>query len=180
MPDVTSPCLSQLYLGSQVECADTTKSEGGWQEIFLPSRDNKIQTGFIPVASIMPTSDWVGLAEQFEHTPYLWGGRSSAGIDCSALIQLCLQTAGLDIPRNSGMQCAFIKRAPHQLIEQGKQHKRGDLIYWPGHVALCLNDRQILHANAFHHKVAREDRMTALQRLQTSTGGDALTIRPFL
>ena len=62
LPDVTSPCLSQLYLGSQVECADTAKSEGGWREIFLPSRDNKTQTGFIPVASITPTSDWVGRA----------------------------------------------------------------------------------------------------------------------
>jgi N-acetylmuramoyl-L-alanine amidase len=184
--DVTSPALAQLMLGSQVVLADTADANNGlgtdkgWVEILLPSSHDGPRTGFIPAGALLAVSDWVGLAEQFEHAPYLWGGRSYSGIDCSALIQLCLHTAGLAIPRNSGAQFTFFQDAPHQHIEQDEPHQRGDVIFWPGHVALCLDDRHILHANAFHHKVAREDRALALPRLHKATNGSATTIRPAL
>lgn len=182
--DVTSPACAQLMLGSRIILADTAnthhdlETEADWVKILLPSNQDTSRTGFIPAGALRPVSDWVGLAEQFEHVPYLWGGRSFSGIDCSALLQLCLHAAGLSIPRNSGEQFVFFQHAPHQRIEKDAPYQRGDIIFWPGHVALCLDERNILHANAFHHKVAREDRVTALPRLHKATNGSATTIRP--
>ncbi len=90
--------------------------------------------------------DHVETARQFLGTPYLWGGRSAFGLDCSALVQLSLQAAGLDCPRDSGpqKQCLPAVDGPP---------RRGDIVFFPGHVGLMIDNADLLHANATHMAV---------------------------
>jgi cell wall-associated NlpC family hydrolase len=100
-----------------------------------------------PAASVEP--DWVAVAERFVGAPYLWGGRSAAGIDCSGLVQIARQAAGLACPRDSDMQRA----APG---EDAAAPARGDLVFWRGHVGVLVAPDTLLHANAHHMAVVAE------------------------
>jgi cell wall-associated NlpC family hydrolase len=90
-------------------------------------------------------ADPATVALRFRETPYLWGGRSSEGLDCSALIQFALEACGVPCPRDTDMQeaAAGVLHDPH-----GEDLQRGDLVFWPGHVGIMLDSRDILHANA--------------------------------
>lgn len=106
--------------------------------------------------------DWVATALSLTGTPYLWGGRSADGLDCSALIQLALQRAGLDCPRDSDQQAAVLG-AP---VDAGDlaDLARGDLVYWPSHVGIVLGDGRLLHANATWMQVVAEPFADVLAR----------------
>jgi len=88
-------------------------------------------------------TDWVATAARFLGAPYLWGGRTAGGIDCSVLVQIARQAAGHDCPRDSDMQA----QAPGRDVAPGRE-KRGDLIFWNGHVAIMLSPTRLLHATA--------------------------------
>src|SRR6201999_3247102 len=90
--------------------------------------------------------DFVAVAERFVGTPYLWGGKSSLGIDCSGLVQIALTAAGTGCPRDSDMQQGSIGKALDPT--QWKKLRRGDLIFWKGHVAIVRDSNSIVHANA--------------------------------
>ncbi len=92
-------------------------------------------------------SDFVAVAERFMGTPYVWGGRSERGLDCSALVQLALMRCGADAPRDSDMQEAGLgSPVPYDGNEAILQ--RGDLVFWKGHVGIWVGPDRFLHANA--------------------------------
>ena len=126
---------------------------------------------FIPVPQIapldVPTTDWVAEAERFLGVGYVWGGRSSWGLDCSALVQLARQAAGFECPRDSDMQAEGLGRTlPDQAPLQ-----RGDLIFWKGHVGIMSSAETLLHANAHHMAVTTEPLAEAIQRIEAAGDG---------
>jgi cell wall-associated NlpC family hydrolase len=104
--------------------------------------------------------DFVSVAEQFLHTPYLWGGKTIWGLDCSGLVQVSLQATGAACLRDSDMQEQSLGQAisPDDL-------RRGDLVFWKGHVGIMQDDTTLLHANGFHMMVVSEPLKTAVERI---------------
>ena len=95
---------------------------------------------------------------------------SAAGLDCSALIQLALGAAGYKVPRDSGPQQAFMAAAAKLPSDAFHHFQRGDIIFWNGHVGVCLNAADILHANAHHSRVAIEPIKETIRRIKTTDG----------
>jgi cell wall-associated NlpC family hydrolase len=116
-----------------------------------------------------PEPDWVAVAERFLGAPYLWGGRTAAGLDCSALIQTARAAAGLPCPRDSDMQQAAPGRDVARL-------RRGDLVFWRGHVGVMVSPTRLLHANAHHMATAVEPLAEAEARI-AAKGGGSVTAR---
>jgi cell wall-associated NlpC family hydrolase len=113
--------------------------------------------------------DFVAVAERFLGAPYLWGGRTSIGLDCSGLVQLALQAAGIACPRDTDMLEKSVGAAlPDTGDLSGLQ--RGDLVFWKGHVGVMLDEKRLLHANAFHMAVAVEPLSEAVARIAEMEG----------
>jgi cell wall-associated NlpC family hydrolase len=124
--------------------------------------------GFVPVAHLAPAerieADYVRLAERLADVPYLWGGRTCHGLDCSGLVQLVLQRAGIEAPRDSDMQ----ERALGEPLAEGAELRRGDLVFWDGHVGLMADSSRLVHANAFHMAVGIEPLAVARARIRAA------------
>ena len=105
-------------------------------------------------------ADFVAIAEQFLGAPYLWGGKTSLGLDCSGLVQVALQAAGIACPRDSDMQELAIGK-----LSSLASLRRGDLVFWKGHVAIARDPEHLIHANAHHMMVAIEPAMQAIARI---------------
>jgi len=118
--------------------------------------------------------DFVAVAEQFVGTPYLWGGKSSLGVDCSGLVQLSLNAAGTGCPRDSDMQEQGLGRALDR--NEAKKLNRGDLIFWKGHVAIVRDATTIVHANAYHMATVIEHTRAAIARIKVA-GSDVTSIK---
>jgi hypothetical protein len=114
----------------------------------------------------MYESDFVSVAERFAGTPYLWGGKSSLGIDCSGLVQISLTAAGTGCPRDSDMQQDGLGRTLD--AAESRKPKRGDLIFWKGHVAIVRDSNSIVHANAHHMATVIENTSDAIARIKVS------------
>lgn len=140
-----------LPMGTQVHVSEPDIEVGGSSAPFMQT-----SAGAIPAAHLAPfdhkVPDWVAVAEQFLHTPYVWGGRSAMGIDCSALIQLALQQASIACPRDSDMQ----EKELGVIIDRAQGLQRGDLVFWPGHVGVLVDAERLLHANAYAMATAIE------------------------
>ncbi|MGA9893932.1 MAG: NlpC/P60 family protein [Xanthobacteraceae bacterium] len=116
--------------------------------------------------------DFVAVAERFLGVPYLWGGRTALGLDCSGLVQISLAACGIACPRDSDMQEAALG-AP---LADRSNLKRGDLVFWKGHVAVVRDVESLLHANAFHMAVAIEPIAEAVTRIRAA-GSEVSTVR---
>ena len=134
--------------------------------------------GYVPQIHIAPLArragDFVAIAERFLGCPYLWGGRTADGIDCSGLLQAALAATGLAIPRDADMQECEVGR--NLSDPERATLRRGDLIFWPDHVAIMLDDAIALHANGYHMAVAREALSDVVAR-NRANGADIVSIR---
>jgi NlpC/P60 family/Bacterial dipeptidyl-peptidase Sh3 domain len=123
--------------------------------------------GYVPAQHLMGLDEFasnpVAIAETFLHVPYLWGGKTSFGVDCSGLVQLALNACGLPCPRDSHLQEAALGGPI------SGDMRRGDLLFWKGHVAIARDERILIHANAFHMAVAIEPIAEAIARIGAPT-----------
>jgi cell wall-associated NlpC family hydrolase len=118
--------------------------------------------------STADASDFVAVAEQFLHAPYLWGGKTVLGIDCSGLVQTALKACGVAAPRDSDMQERGLGA---DVSDETRQ--RGDLIFWKGHVGIMQDSNTLLHANGHHMQVVSEPLQMALELIAAK--GSAVT-----
>jgi cell wall-associated NlpC family hydrolase len=135
--------------------------------------------GFIPaqhlVALDVTQPDPVAVAEQFVGTPYLWGGKTVLGLDCSGLVQVALTACGRSCPRDSDMQERTLGQPVDWRGDAGRL-RRGDLMFWKGHVAIVGDPTTLLHANAHHMAVAVEPLHEALTRIR-SAGTEVTSVK---
>jgi cell wall-associated NlpC family hydrolase len=123
----------------------------------------------------MTEADFVEVAERFLHVPYLWGGKTNLGIDCSGLVQVSLNAAGITAPRDTDLQEQALG-APLAL-DADLTLKRGDLVFWRGHVGIMRDETTLLHANAHHMLVASEPLSDARERILAKTSQPVTAIK---
>jgi len=161
-PDLKTRPLAILSLGAQVS---VTENAGDYAR--LDGGGHVIARHLVPMDHAEP--DFVAVAERFLETPYFWGGRTSIGLDCSALLQLSLQAAGREVPRDSDMQERELgSNLPMEALDGGLV--RGDLIFWRGHVAIMVDEARMLHTNGHHMSTRIEPAKGAVQRILDEWG----------
>lgn len=159
--DMKKATTGAYALGSRINVAGSAETRGLGYAL-LPSGEAVVAGHLVPVGATV--SDYVSIAELLEHTPYLWGGTSAFGIDCSGLVQLSMRMAGKTVLRDTDMQARSIGTQldiGHDLV--GLQ--RGDLVFWKGHVAIMVDAENIIHANGHSMTVAREPLRQAVDRI---------------
>lgn len=166
--DMKQPILASIPLNGRVAVEDVL---GAFAKI--KAHGFVYAAHFAPIAENAP--DFVAVAEQLEGTPYLWGGKSVLGIDCSGLVQVACAMAGISMPRDTDMQERRHEALP--LNDRPGGLSRGDLVFWKGHVGIMLDDGHLLHANAHHMLVRREPLATAARRILANTGLPISSIR---
>lgn len=172
-PDIKLPPLAALPMGALVRASGEAEDHNArYRRVELPG----IGTGFIVEQHLAPTDavedDFVAVAERFLGAPYLWGGKTVGGVDCTGLVQTACLMAGIAAPRDSDMQ----ERGLGTRIAGIEPLSRGDLVFWKGHVGIMLDGARLLHANAHHMMTAIEPLAEAVSRLEKK-GAPVTSIR---
>lgn len=157
-PDLKTPAAFALSVGSRLTATGESETRG--TRYLTLEGGQSVVAGHCLVVDETAGSDYVAIAARFLETPYLWGGRSGFGLDCSALVQLSMMMTGRTAPRDSDMQAAGLGTP----IERDAL-RRGDLVFWKGHVAIMEDEKTILHANGHTMSVAREGLEAAIERI---------------
>ncbi|MGH6768449.1 MAG: NlpC/P60 family protein [Xanthobacteraceae bacterium] len=159
-PSIKLPPLEALSLGCRLAVS-------GIEPPFAITEAHR----YVPLRHLIGTEeaqdDAVSVAEQFTGAPYLWGGKTSFGLDCSALVQLAMTACGIICPRDSDMQENSLGR-PITPADDFSNLRRGDLMFWKGHVAIVRDASTIVHANAHHMAVAAEPIADAVTRIRAA------------
>jgi cell wall-associated NlpC family hydrolase len=168
-PNLKLPPLGFAGLGASVAVRD---QDGGYARLE--------SGGFIFAAHLAPLdaheADFAAVAERLVGTPYLWGGKTSLGLDCSGLVQLSLAASGILAPRDTDMQQATLGEALEPRPDLAGL-RRGDLIFWKGHVGVMLDGERLIHANGHHMAVAVEPLRQAVDRIQAKEFGAITAIK---
>lgn len=169
-PDIKLPPLGALPMGATLTARGEAEDRNASYVLVAPF-------GAVVAQHLRPVdepfeTDFVAVAERFRSTPYLWGGRTSLGIDCSGLVQIALKMTGVPAPRDADMQETALGRS----IGIGEPLERGDLVFWKGHVGIMADAVTLLHANAFHMATASEPLVEAIARAEAK-GSPVTSIR---
>lgn len=163
-PRVQAPEIAPLYMGALLRVLAVT---GAWAET---------AQGFVPASHLRRcgdhSADPAAIAQGFLGTPYLWGGNSRAGIDCSGLVQLAFLACGIPMPGDSDLQ-----RQTGTGIADGQALQRNDLLFWRGHVALMLDPGRLIHATAATMSVVEETAADVIARIEAAGAGGVLARR---
>ncbi|MBV8848388.1 MAG: C40 family peptidase [Methylobacteriaceae bacterium] len=166
-PNMKVPPLEALPLGAEI----TVEDEGDYARV--------ADHGFVYAPHLRPLSqyepDFVAVAERFVGVPYLWGGKTALGLDCSGLVQVSLAAAGIAAPRDTDVQAREI--GAELPLEEPLHLRRGDLVFWKGHVGIMCDEHTLLHANAHHMLVAREPFTEARARILANSFGAVTAVR---
>jgi cell wall-associated NlpC family hydrolase len=159
-PDMKTPVTRALSMGSRFSIAGLTETRG-LAYVVTDAGEAIVADHVRPIGQ--HAGDYVAYAERLLGTPYLWGGTSAFGVDCSGLVQLSMRMAGIDVLRDTPMQEMSIGT----VIDRKRDGlKRGDLVFWKGHVAIVTDDGQtILHASGATMDVTREPLNGAIERI---------------
>jgi len=168
-PSIKTPPALALSLGAQL----AVKSHQG--EFFVTGDGLHLYAQHLAAIDAFEP-DFVAVAERFLEAPYLWGGRTSVGLDCSGLVQSALAAAGVKAPRDADMMEAGLG-APVAFDESLSGLARGDLIFWKGHVGVMQDARTLLHASGWHMKVVSERLRVTCGRINEKAGGPITSIR---
>lgn len=164
-PSINLPPVEALPLGARIVVARIEERMAA-----TPTRT------YLPVVHLKPLgdneNDFVAVAERFVGAPYLWGGKTVLGVDCSGLVQIALTACGMKCPRDSDMQEQALG-VPVAAGGDFSSLQRGDLMFWKGHVGIVRDRSSLLHANAFHMAVAVEPIADAVARI--AAAGSAVT-----
>lgn len=148
---IKSPLRGTLGFGAQVTVADMGEKFARLQDgTHIYARH---------LSALSAREDFVSAAEKLLETPYVWGGRGGLGIDCSGLVQTALARAGIQAPRDTEDQEKSVGQDAAD-----KPRQRGDIVYFPGHVGIMVDEKNILHANATHMKTCIEPLDTVTKR----------------
>ncbi len=158
-PDVKKPARDMLPMNAKLGVA-----ESGERFMRLTNGLYVFANHLAPIAA--PAPDWVAVAERFLGVPYLWGGKTFAGVDCSGLIQTALEAGGVRAPRDTDMMESALGTA----LVQDAGLKRGDLIFWKGHMGAMCDGARLIHANAHFMQVTIEPLGQARARIEAAEG----------
>lgn len=173
--DMKLPAVGSLSLGAAVALDDDEVETRGTRFRRLAGGDGAVVAAHVlPSGAASSVDDFVTVAERFIETPYLWGGRTSLGLDCSALVQLSLMMAGIAAPRDTDLQEKQLGQPVADGV--GTALVRGDLVFWPGHVAIMIDHRRIVHASGHQMAVVVEPLTAAIARI-AATGAPPSSVR---
>jgi cell wall-associated NlpC family hydrolase len=169
-PDMKLPPVDTLSMGSRLAVIGEAETRG---TRFLLTREGAIISGHVAEIGTPVFPDYVSIAARLIETPYLWGGRSSFGLDCSGLVQFAMMMSGRQVLRDADLQENSIGTAV-----DGGNLQRGDLVFWKGHVGIMEDRTTMIHANGYSMTVWRERLPAAIQRIASIYGRPRAYRRP--
>jgi len=174
-PDMKLPALGALSLSARVALDGEAETRGTAYRRLAGGEGWLVAAHLAPLPGA-PVRDYVETAMRFLNTAYLWGGRTSLGVDCSSLVQLSLATAGVVAPRDTDLQERLLGSPVPAGIEG--ELRRGDLVFWKGHVGILLEAATMIHASGHHMAVVIEPLAVAIGRIASNGSRPTAVRRP--